>query len=295
MPAPRPVAHLNGRLVPLAEASISPLDRGFLYGDAVYEVIPVYGGRPFLLGEHLSRLNRSLAAIGMVATHSDHEWLALLSSLIEANGGGDLYVYLQVSRGAEWGRNHAAPTGLAPTVFAFAAELPAEGPVAGFAGVSAITAVDNRWARCDIKSVNLLGNVLAKTAAAASDATEAIYLSEGLLREGSSSAILVVRGTVVRAPRETPAILPSTSRQLVLKLAAACGLSVEVGDVRQRELRAADEVWMCNATRLLLPVIRIDGVDVGTGHPGRYWQRLRRRLDDFRREVAHLPPLTALE
>ncbi len=294
MAGPLPVAFLNGAFSPLETARISPLDRGFLYGDAVYEVIPVYAGRPFLLAEHLARLERSLHELSIPQPHPAAQWLAILQQLITANGGGTMYVYLQVSRGSEWGRNHAIPAGLAPTVFAFAAELPAEDSPAGTPGVRAITAPDCRWNRCDIKSTNLLGNVLAKTAAAAVGATETIFLADGELREGSSSAILVVHGDTVRAPVESRAILPSTSRRLALKLATEAGLRVHVGPVPVAALVAADEVWMCNATRALLPVVAIDDRPVGDGRPGRHWHAVRAGLDAYRRAVADLPPLQPL-
>ena len=273
MPAPHPVAYLNDALVPLKDARISPLDRGFLYADAVYEVVPVYDGRPFLLVEHCARLDRSLAAIGM------------------ANGGGDMYVYLQVSRGAEWGRNHAIPKDIAPTIFAFAAELPAQTGVAETTGIAAITCPESRWSRCDIKSTNLLANVLAKSQATDAGAVEAIYLAEGQLHEGSSSAILVVKGREVCAPVESSAILPSTSRALVLKLATAAGLTPRIGEVSEARLRSADEIWMCSATRPIVPVVSLDGTAVGSGTPGPYWREVRTRFDQYRRDIASLPPL----
>ena len=294
MAGPLPVGLLNGALAPLETLRISPLDRGFLYGDAVYEVIPVYGGRPFLLAEHLSRLDRSLQELAIPQPHSAEQWLAILRELVDANGGGTMYVYLQVSRGAEWGRNHAIPSGITPTVFGFAAELPAEETPAETRGVRAITRPDCRWERCDIKSTNLLGNVLAKTAATASGATETIFLADGELREGSSSAILVVAGKTVRAPVENHAILPSTSRRLALKLAADAGLRVQVGPVPVAALAAAEEIWMCNATRALLPVVTIDDRPVGDGRPGRHWHAVRAGLDSYRRAVANLPPLQPL-
>jgi D-alanine transaminase len=295
MAGPLPIGFLDGTMAPLGTLRISPLDRGFLYADAVYEVIPVYGGRPFLLAEHLARLDRSLGELSIPLPHTPQQWLALLLDLIAANGGGDMYVYLQVSRGAEWGRNHAIPTGLVPTVFAFAAELPAEEAAGEARGVRAVTAPDCRWARCDIKSTNLLGNVLAKTTAAAAGATETIFLADGELREGSSSAILVVKGDTVRAPVETNAILPSTSRRLALKLATEAGLRVDVGPVATTDLRSADEVWMCNATRALLAVVTVDDQPVGDGRPGRHWRTLKGRLDAFRRAVASRPPLDPLD
>jgi len=291
MPAPHPVAYLNDALVPLKDARISPLDRGFLYADSVYEVVPVYDGRPFLLVEHCARLERSLAAIGMASPHDPAGWAQIFRSLVEANGGGDMYVYVQVSRGAEWGRNHAIPKDIAPTIFAFAAELPPEVTIADTTGIAAITSPESRWSRCDIKSTNLLANVLAKSHAADAGAVEAIYLAGGQLHEGSSSAILVVKASGIYAPAESAAILPSTSRALVLKLATAAGLSPRIGEVSEAQLRAADEIWMCSATRPIVPVVSLDGLAIGSGVPGPHWREVRARFDQYRRDIASLPPL----
>lgn len=291
MPAPHPVAYLNDALVQLKDARISPLDRGFLYADSVYEVVPVYAGRPFLLVEHCARLERSLAAIGMQSPHDAAEWAAIFRTLIAANGGGDMYVYVQVSRGAEWGRNHAIPKDIAPTIFAFAAELPPEASPAETAGVSAITCSESRWSRCDIKSTSLLANVLSKSEAADAGATEAIYMADGQLHEGSSSAILVVKDDTIHAPVETQAILPSTSRALILKLAQAAGLTIHIHDVPEVLLRGADEIWMCSATRPIMPVVKLDGNAVGSGKPGRWWLEVRTRFDQYRRDIASLPAL----
>ncbi len=291
MADPHPIAWLNDALVPLKEARISPLDRGFLYADSVYEVVPVYEGRPFLLVEHCSRLDRSLAAIGMEPVHTASEWAAILAILIAANGSGDMYIYLQVSRGAQYGRNHAVPDGLEPTIFAFAAPLPEEYPAQDTPGISAITQPEWRWGRCDIKSTSLLPNVLSKTQAAAVGATEAIFLADGFLHEGSSSAILVIKGDTLYAPEETNAILPSTSRALVVKLAAAAGLSVVVAPVPVELLRSADEIWMSSATRPLMPITRLDGLRVGSGTVGAHWLQVRQRFDQYRRDIASLPAL----
>jgi len=201
---PLPVCYLNGEYLPLAEARVSPLDRAFLFGDAVYEVVPVYAGRPFRLREHLDRLVRSLAGIRMEPPLTHAEWAALLSSLIERNGGGDQYVYFQVTRGAELGRNHAWPAGLAPTLFAFANTL--EPPSAALLeqGVAAITAQDIRWARRDIKSTALLANTLLKKLSADAGAFETILLERGELTEGSSTTVHVVSGGEIHTPPNGP-------------------------------------------------------------------------------------------
>lgn len=274
MTEPLPWCHLDGAVVPLREARISPLDRGFLFADAVYEVIPVYGGRPFRLAEHLGRLGRSLGEIGIANPLDQALWHDLLRSLIERNGGGDMYAYLQVSRGAEYGRNHAPPRGLHPTVFAFCAPLPAEDPDLLARGLRCVTAPDIRWARCDIKSVALLANVMLRERAARAGAHETILLRDGLLTEASSSAVHVVLGGVLVAPPETQAILHGTTRAVVEELADAAGLACSTRPVAEAELRAADEIWLSAAVRGLAAVTELDGRPVGNGRPGPLWQRL---------------------
>ena len=291
MATPLPVAFLDGRFLPLAEARISPLDRGFLFADAVYEVLPVYGGRPFRFVEHVARLERSLGEIGMQPPYAQAEWARLLEELVARNGSGDMYIYLHVTRGADSFRNHAIPPALAPTVFMMAAPLLALDPDVLARGVAAVTLPDARWKRCDIKSTALLANVLAKTAATAAGAMEAILLADGKLREGASSSILVVAGGAVRAPPESHAILPGTTRDLVFELAARAGIEVRIGPVSEAALRDAEEIVICFATRGVLPVTRLDGRPVGGGLPGTVWRRLYELFLAYRDEVAGTPLL----
>jgi D-alanine transaminase len=197
---PLPICYLNGEYLPLAEARVSPLDRAFLFGDAVYEVVPVYASRPFRLREHLDRLARSLAGIRMDPPFTHAEWDGILKALVERNGGGDQYVYFQVTRGAELGRNHAWPAGLKPTVFAFSNALEPASPALLEQGVAAITAQDIRWARRDIKSTALLANVLLKNLAVDAGAFETILLERGELTEGSSTTVHVIKGGGIHTP-----------------------------------------------------------------------------------------------
>jgi D-alanine transaminase len=284
-----PIAWLNGSFVPLAEARISPLDRGFLFGDAVYEVVPVYDGRPFLLAEHLARLERSLKEMRIPNPRSRSEWAALFQELVARNGGGDLSLYLQVSRGVEQVRNHAISAGLTPTVFLMTSPRTPADPAALTDGLSAITLPDPRWKRCDIKSTALLGNVFAKSAAVEAGATEAILLADGQLREGASSSVLVVVGDTLMAPPYGPEILPGTTRDLCLRLATAAGIAVRIAPVRRAALAGADEILLSFASRGVLPVTRLDGAPVGSGKPGPVWRRLYERFEAFRREVAGTP------
>ena len=293
MAAPLPVAWLNGTFLPLAEARISPLDRGFLFADAVYEVLPVYAGRPFLFVEHIARLERSLGEIRMAMPLSRAEWAALLTELVARNGGGDMYLYVHVSRGAEDGRNHALNPALAPTLFLMATPLPALDPAARAAGVSAVTLPDQRWGRCDIKSTALLANVLAKSVAVDQGATEAILLAGGWLREGSSSSVLVVRGGTLSAPPYGPEILPGTTRDLAIRLCGRAGIPVRVAPVSEQELRQADEILLGFATRGILAVTRLDGTAVGSGRPGPVATRLQELFAAYRDELAGTPLLPA--
>jgi len=284
MAAPYPACYLNGELLPLVDARISPLDRGFLFADGVYEVVPVHRGRPFRLREHLKRLDDSLAAIRLPNPHDIHEWAGILDRVAQAAGGREMLVYLQVTRGAEHGRNHLFPQSATPTVFAFASPYPVPGPPVLEAGLHAVTLEDIRWSRCDIKSVALLGNVLLRQEAADRGADEALLVRDGLLMEGSSSTIfLCIGGTLVTPPNDHR-ILPGTSRDAVLELAHGW-MPSEICAVEARVLKNADEVWIASAGRGVLPVTNIDGAPVGKGRPGPLWtemyDRLQRHLDDI--------------
>ncbi len=290
MAEPLPICYLDGAYLPLKEARISPLDRGFLYADGVYEVMPVYGARPFRFDAHLARLKHSLRGIEMEDPHSASEWRAILGGLIERNPvAADSYLYWQVTRGAEYGRNHAPLPQLPRTVFAFAAPLAGSSQTVLEHGVSCVTAQDTRWARCDIKSTALLANVLLRQLAAAADAQETILLREGMLTEASASSVHIVLGGEVLVPPNSSRILPGTTRSAVEELAVRAGVPCRVAAVSETQLRAADEVWLTAATRELQPVTRIDGHPVGSGRPGPVWRRLYQALQDYKRELAGTP------
>ncbi len=271
---PLPICYLNGDFQPLASARVSPLDRAFLFGDAVYEVIPVYGGRPFRLRQHLDRLNRSLTEIRMTAPRTHPEWEAICLALIERNGGGDQYLYIQVSRGAATDRNHAWPESLAPTLFAYTSSLEPVARILLEQGVAAVTTADTRWARRDIKSTALLANVLLKKLAVDAGAYETIMLENGFLTEGSSTTVHVVSGASIHTPANSHAILPGTTREVVIEIAAQLRIACTHGPVSEAELRGADEIWLAFSTRGILPVTRLDGAPVAGGRPGPLFARL---------------------
>ena len=289
MAEPFPLCYLNGAYLPLAEARISPLDRGFLYADGVYEVMPVYGGRPFRFAAHAERLTRSLAAISMEDPHSREEWRGILGTLLESNGERDQYVYWQVTRGAQPGRTHAPLPQIPRTVFAFCAPWPQATPGALTEGVACVTAQDTRWARCDIKSVALLANVLLRQLAVDAGAAETIMLRDGELTDASASAVHVVLGGTIMTPPNSHQILPGTTRGVVEELAARLGLACRNAAVSEAQLRAADEIWISAATREVQPVTRLDGHAVGSGRPGSLWRRVHEELQRYKRELAGTP------
>ena len=291
MAAPLPICYLNGGYLPLAEARVSPLDRAFLFGDAVYEVVPIYASRLFRLREHLDRLNRSLAGIRMPAPLSHPEWALVGQELIARNSAGDAYMYLQVTRGAELGRNHAWPEGLEPTLFSYVTALEPVPRSFIDQGVSAVTAADTRWARRDIKSTALLANILLKKLSAEAGAFETILLENGELTEGSSTTVHVVKDGIIHTPPNSHRILPGTTRDVVTELAARLDLRCVTGRIAEAELRAADEIWLAFATRGVLPVTALDGAAVGTGMPGPLFERMHAAFGDYTRELAGTPPL----
>lgn len=274
MADPLPVCYLNGALMPLREARVSPLDRSFLFGDGVYEVVAVHAGYASRLTANIARLRRSLAELRIRNPHSDARWAEIVQELADANGSGDLYVYLQVSRGAEFGRNHAPLPDVEPTIFGFCAPLPAVSPETLENGLACITAADTRWARCDIKSVALLANVLLRQQAVEAGAAETILLRDGWLTDGSASAVHVVIGGEILTPPRSNQLLPGTTRGLIEELADREQLPCRSAPVSEAALRSAEEIWLSAATRGVVPVTRLDTAKVGDGRPGPIWRRM---------------------
>jgi D-alanine transaminase len=289
MAEPLPVAYLNGEFLPLREARISPLDRGFLFADGVYEVIPVFGGRPFRFGPHFARLARSLEALRMRDPLEENAWRSLCHELVARNGGGDQYLYVQVTRGAEYGRNHAPLPDIERTVFAYAAPLPRPSTAQLAQGAACITAADIRWARCDIKSVALLPNVLLRQLSIDAGAAETILLRDGWLMEASASTVHVVVDGEVLTPPNSSLILPGTTRSVVEELMLELGIPHRTAPVAEATLRAADEIWLASSTRDITSVTRLDGQPVGNGVPGPVWQRTWRAFQDLLKRLAGTP------
>jgi D-alanine transaminase len=286
---PLPLCYLNGEYLPLAQARISPLDRAFLFADAVYEVMPVYGRRPFRFVAHCERLAASLRELGMADPHSRAQWHDIIATLIERNATDDTYVYWQVTRGAEYGRNHAPLPTLQRTVFAFCAPLRLPDAATLERGVSCVTALDNRWGRCDIKSTALLANILLRDQATQAGATEAILLRAGELTEGSASAVHVVLDGELVMPALSAQVLPSLTRGAVEKMAQRAGIGVRCATVTEAQLHSAAEVMLSAATREVVPVTKLNGNPVGDGQPGPVWRALHTQLQRYKEELAGRP------
>ena len=278
-----PLVYLNGAFLPSEQAQVSVFDRGFVFADGVYEVIPAYGGRPFRLPQHLARLDNSLAGIRLSNPLTARDWQTVFTRLVEAGGGGDQSVYLQVTRGpAE--RDHAFPKQITPTVFAYSQPLKYPEPAQLATGVAAITVPDIRWLRCDIKAIALLPNVLMRQQATEQGAAEAILLRDGLMTEGSASNIFLVLEGVLVTPPKGPFILPGVTRDLALELARAHGLACEERAVSESELRSAEELMLSSSTKELLPITRLDGKPVGSGKPGPLHARLHTHYQEYIRD-----------
>jgi D-alanine transaminase len=291
MSGPLPTCYLNGAYLPLKDAKVSPLDRAFLFGDAVYEVVPVYGARPFRLQQHLDRLDRSLGAIRMTVPLPHGAWAEICQELISRNGAQDAHIYMQVTRGAEFGRNHAWPEGLKPTLFAYCTAQEPLSPAVLEQGVAAVTATDIRWARRDIKATALLGNILLKKLAADAGAFETILVENGELTEGSSTTVHVVKDGVIFTPPNGHQILPGTTRDVVTELSRRLAVRKITAPIAESALRSADEVWLAMATRGVVPVTKLDGAAVGNGRPGPLFKQMSNAFTAYINELAGTPPL----
>ncbi|MDR3300338.1 MAG: D-amino acid aminotransferase [Candidatus Accumulibacter sp.] len=282
-------AYLNGRFLPLAEARVSPLDRGFLYADGAYEMIPVYSRHAFRVDEHLRRLRHTLDGIRLADPHSDAEWKAIVERLIADADFEDQAVYIQITRGADDQRDPCFPPGVPPTVFLFTSPLVRPTVAQRETGVAAITAPDIRWGRCDFKTTALLANVLARQLAADAGCAETIMLRDGYLTEGSSTNVFAVRDGVILTPPQDHLILPGITSNVVLELAAAHRAPLEIRPVREEEMRMADELWLTSSGKEILAVVTLDGRPVGqganAGKPGPVTRRMHDWFCAYRDEV----------
>ena len=268
------IVYLNGQYLPVEEATISVMDRGFLFGDAVYEVIPVFGGRLLRLDGHLHRLQNSLDRISLANPHDDEGWHSIFETLLQQNPGHDRAVYLQVTRGAYPKRDLAIDSQYPATVFAMILQVKQPDLNVVSAGISAITVEDFRWDACDIKSTSLVANVMLKQQAAQASVDDAILIKNGIVTEGTASNVFLVKDGKLITPPTGHQLLPGITRDLVLEIAENNAILVKEREIREAELYEADEIWMTSSTREIAPVIRLNAEDVGTGKAGEMWQRV---------------------
>lgn len=270
------LVYLNGEYLPMAEAQISTQDRGFLFGDGVYEVIPVYQRKLFAWDEHLQRLKNSLASVSIANPLSDQEWFELLTTLIGKHPWDDQFVYLQVTRGIQMQRDHLPADCLTPTIYAYTNPLKPLDEKILTQGIKVVTLEDIRWLRCDVKAITLLPNVLLKLAAKHQGADDAILIGrDGLVTEGSASNVMIVKDGELLTPPNSFKLLPGVTRVIIERVAAANGLVFKARDLTLQDLQNADEIWLTSSTKEALPVTQLDGKPVGTGLPGSVWQKMR--------------------
>ena len=265
--------YLNGRFLPLDDAKISVLDRGFIYGDGVYEVIPVYHRQPYRLRQHLARLQRSLDGIRLANPHTDAEWESIIRELVARTPFDDQGVYFQVTRGVAK-RDHSFPSGVAPTVFMMSNPLPLPTAEQVERGVAIVTATDERWLHCDLKTISLLGNVLARQRATDVGAAETVLFRNGFLTEASASNVFIVQDGVILVPPKDNQILPGITYDAALELAVGGGLAVEVRPIPREEALAADEMWLSSSTKEVLAVTTVDGNSFAGGSPGPVFRKM---------------------
>jgi D-alanine transaminase len=278
------IVYLNGEFMPLAEARVPVLDRGFIFGDGVYEVIPVYSRHPFRLAEHLRRLQNSLDSVRIANPHTNAEWSKLVLEMIKRNDGDDQSIYFQVTRGPSK-RAHEFPLNAKQTVFMMSTPLLTPPPAQIENGVACITGTDFRWLKCDVKSIALLGNCLLKQTAVDAGSAEIILFRDGFLTEAAACNVLAVKDGVLLAPPKNHLILPGITYDVVLELAAANKIPLAMRAVSEQEVRSAEEIWLTSSTKEVLAVTSLDGRAVGDGKPGPLFHRMHALYQEYKQTV----------
>lgn len=277
-----PTVYLNGAYMPIEDAKISPLDRGFIFGDGVYEVIPYYAGKGLRAKEHLLRLQRSMDELYLANPYSLDEWESIIHRLIEQNGGGNVGVYIQVTRGVAK-RDFPPPAGITPTVFLMVNPLATPKPEIYERGISAVSLDDSRWMRCHVKSTALLGAVLLKHEGTLAGGDEAVMFRDGYLTESTASNIAAVKSGVILCPPMDNLILGGITYELMIELARKNKLPLEVRRVKRLEVLQADELWIMSSTKEVVPIVTLDGKPIGTGTPGPMFKKMYQLFQDYKK------------
>lgn len=274
---------LNDEFVPLKDAKVSVLDRGFIFADGIYEVIPAFSGKPFRLEHHLNRLNDNLTAIKISNPYTAALWQSIFTDLIAKNNysNTDCSIYMQVTRGVAK-RDHVFPENSTPTIFVMINPMPSANPEKLEKGLTVITREDIRWQYCNIKSISLLGNIILKQEAADNNADEAVLIRDGHLTEGSSSNVFIVKDGVIKTPIKNHQLLPGITRDLIVEIAQQHGLACEETTITQQELFDADEVWLSSSLKEVSPVCTIDNQAVADGKPGAHWRKMYQLFQDYK-------------
>ena len=276
--------YLNGEYLPISEAKVSVLDRGFIFADGVYEVIPIYGRRPFRLHQHLDRLSNGLKSLQIPAPFPDIEITKIIEKIVSLATSEDQSIYLQITRGVA-PRDHAFPGKITPTVFIMSNPL-TEPDIDTVKGINAITLDDIRWQWCHLKTISLLPNVLLRQQAYDQDASEALLIRDGMVTEGAASNLLIVKNGEIITPPKDHQLLPGVTRDLIIEIAARDHLPYRERSITLEELQQADEIWISSSTKEIVPIIQLDGIAIGNGQPGPVWrgivERYRKYKDDLR-------------
>lgn len=283
---------LNGKFLPIEQAMVPVLDRGFIFGDGVYELIPVYSRVPFRMDEHLARLERSLAAVRIRNPYARDKWREIIRELVRHQPWEDQGVYFQVTRGVAK-RDHAFPADVEPTVFVMSNPLVNPPKELVEEGVAAVSAADNRWLRCDIKSISLLGNVLARQVSADVGAAETILFRDGKLTEASASNVFVAKNGLLLSPPKSNLILPGITYDVVVEIAQMTKIPIEFRDVSEAEARVADELWVTSSSKEILAVVTLDGKPVGEGKPGPLFRKAWQAYQEFKAKVMRKETVSA--
>jgi len=270
--------YLNGQYLPLADAKVSVMDRGFLFGDGIYEVIPSYSGSLFHFQEHMERLENSLSSIRLANPHDRAQWLEILTPLLDT--GLDQYIYLQITRGIDSKRDHTFPENVTPTVFAMCSNIV---PLANLdSGVKAISVDDSRWELCNVKATTLLANILLRQQAVEKGCAEAILVKDGYVTEGAASNIFAVIDGILITPPQGAEILPGITRDVILEIARENNIPYSEDIISLDALKTASEIWLTSSTREIVPVVQLDNETIANGKPGPIWRIMNQLFQAYK-------------
>lgn len=275
------LVYLNGNYLPLNEAKVSVLDRGFIFGDGVYEVIPSYGSKVLRFEHHMQRLQNSLDAVRIENPLSNTQWQEIIEKLIAATKSQDQYIYLHITRGVA-SRDHRFPDKIEPTVFVMCNVLHAVDSELLKTGVTAVTLDDIRWQYCNIKAIALLPNILLRQQAVDKGAVEAILIRDGNVTEGAASNTFIVTNGVIKTPPKDQKLLPGITRDLVVELAKTHNMPIEETVISEKEFLDADEIWLTSSTKEILPVTKINEQQVADGKPGPVWHNMNLKYQEYK-------------